>query len=86
MKRFKVLDETNHVDPKKDAPKIREFEVKNNKLLVERAGPSGFWRIRYERGVTPEELKGDWIGIEDAKNAIRRYFHSRDWPELAAKV
>lgn len=73
-KRFKIEEDTNHEDPSRDAPKTREIKVQHNKLIIQKTGPYGFYRVFYERGVTPKELHGDWIGIEDAKQAIRNYF------------
>lgn len=75
-RRFRIEEETNHVDPSRDIPKIKEIKVQHNKLLIEKTGPYGFFRIRYERGTIPKELQGDWIGMEDAKQAIRNYFSS----------
>ncbi len=72
----RMMPDTDHFDPTRDQPKTIEIPVKNNVIRIQKAGPNGFWRISYERGVTPRQLQGDWLGVQDARNAVQAYLQS----------
>lgn len=58
----------------KDLSNERVFSVGKNKLRVKKADPYGFWSCSYEKGVTPEELSGNYTSFEEARKAIENYF------------
>lgn len=60
-------------DPKRDLPRDRKIKLANNTIHIMKDGPSGFWRIHYDKGQIPEVWKGDWMTVEDAKRVIKTY-------------
>lgn len=75
-KRFRIEEETNHIDPKRDVPNDREIHLNNNSIKITKVGPFGFYTIHYTHGITPKVLQGTWIGLEDAKQAIKNYLQA----------
>lgn len=60
-----------------DLPNVRTYEVDNNVLRAIRTDPYGFVHISYERGVIPEELKGNYTSFYEADQVIQSYLERR---------
>lgn len=68
-----VEDEADYADPVRDLPKIYEIKLKNNSVRIEKFGPYGHYRVSYDKGNTPNALRGSFLTLADAKQAIRNY-------------
>jgi hypothetical protein len=60
-------------DPSRDVPRRKDYDYKTNKLFIEATNPHGFFRIKMERGVTPQELDGLWTDFYMAEQRVLNY-------------
>jgi len=58
-----------------DLPRVRYIETtdkqfRDNKIVLTLTDPYGFWRVHFERGLLPEELKGCFTSVYEAEKAV----------------
>jgi hypothetical protein len=56
----------------------KKLELPSGGVVVFRMyPPHGMWRIHFERGQTPERVKGDYTSYNEAKRAWDAYYLTR---------
>lgn len=59
--------------------KNRVFELDNGVVINARqTDPFGFWKLSYQKGATPEALKGQYTTFEYAKVAVKDYCNANN--------
>ena len=76
------FDNTSEV---KDLPNRREFLIWNNKYILERFDPYGFWNVHVQHGQIPKELKGNYTSPDEARRAITTYLSKKGKSGLIKK-
>lgn len=57
-----------------DIPNVRYVDLgTNNRVVLTRKDPYGFWFVSYERGATPATLSGAYTTFSDAERAVAQY-------------
>jgi hypothetical protein len=70
--------EAESFDPLRDVPNVSEISFgKDNKLLIRRQEPYGFYTIRSWKGPTPKELEGAFTSYDYAFNHANRYLEKK---------
>lgn len=62
----------------KDLGNRRTIETANNKFLIQKYDPYGFWKIHTEKGRVPEVLSGTYTAFEYAKRDVENYLKLKD--------
>lgn len=63
----------------------REVPFGNNKMILVREDPFGFWSIGFERGAPPAKLKGQYTSLDEAYKDIKLYMAEKD-PKAELKI
>lgn len=61
----------------RDLPNVRQYDLGNNKINIERHNPFGFWKLKLERGQLPEKYRGWYTSVDDARKAVLDYLHEK---------
>jgi hypothetical protein len=67
------IEEDRH-DIKKDLKSHRIWITKFNKVHFKRSGPHDFWKVNFDKGGVPPQLKGVFLTITDAETAVMNYY------------
>lgn len=59
-------------------PNVRSLVLDNNKLNLKREDPFGFIYISFERGQTPDRLKGAYTSFEEAAKQAKLYLQEKN--------
>lgn len=71
------IDEETDVDPEKDYPTYRVWNLPHNKLHFQREQQYGFWKMWLEKGRLPDRYCGLYTSYPEAKKAAEGYFSSK---------
>jgi len=55
------------------ADRVRTIDTGNNKIILTRTDPYGFINIRFEKGLMPPELKGEYTTWNYAERDVEAY-------------
>jgi hypothetical protein len=69
-----MLHDIFDADP---AEKVRTWDLGNNKIHAKRTNPYGFVSIKFEKGLMPEELKGQFTEFLYAEQAVEAYLSKK---------
>jgi hypothetical protein len=71
-----MIDEFS-VDPERDEPDEKIWNLGFNKIRFRREDPFGFWYISLEKGNLPEPMKGSYTTLQYAENAANVWIHNK---------
>ena len=79
------------IDPNKDVPRVRVFDLGTNRVFAKQTDPYGFITLNYERNKIPAEFSGNYTTWRDAEAAIellkqRRAEAKADEPKTERKA
>lgn len=61
-----------------DLKPTRTLVMDNDKeIFAFRQGPYGFWKLRYEHGMLPVKLQGEWITFGRLEQDVREFFKTK---------
>lgn len=70
--------EAEGFDPLRDVPNTSEILFgKDNKLLIRRQAPYGFYDIRLWKGPTPKDLEGSFTSYDLALTHANKYLEKK---------
>lgn len=70
---FDIFDQNSD----KDLAAVRTFQLDNNKVIVTKEDPYGFWSIKFEKGRIPSELSGQFTSFDIAEKAVLHYLKNK---------
>lgn len=78
---FDILDQNTD----KDLSSVRTFQLDNNKVIVTKEDPFGFWSIKFEKGRLPDDLSGHFTSFDKAEKAVNVWLErkNRDVKEVS---
>lgn len=66
-------------DPDRDMPDTIIYNMDGEqKLIIKRYNPHGFWRIHFAKGTVPDDLSGHYTEVRYAKMDVERYLRLKD--------
>ena len=68
----------NYVDHDRDLARRRTIDLGNNKIVIEKKDPFGFWYVHFEKGRVPEHLGGQYTSHLYAEQAVHAYLKDKD--------
>jgi hypothetical protein len=71
---FDILDQNTD----KDLASVRTFQLDNNKVIVTKEDPYGFWSIKFEKGRLPNDLSGHFTSFDHAEKAVQLWLARKD--------
>lgn len=75
----------NYVDVDRDLARRRVLELDNNKIIIEKKDPYGFWYVHFERGQMPASLGGSYTSYSVAEAEIMTYLRLKQRQVLKPK-
>lgn len=71
-----MVDELD-IDPERDEPNDKIWNLRYNKVRFEKRDPFGFWFISLEKGQFPEAMKGSYTSFDEATKAVKIWIHNK---------
>lgn len=73
-----LFEEEDKVGPN-DLSDVRVFHLKDGKTAVgHRQGQYGFWKFKYDQGLVPDRLSGEYTTFSSLEKDVRLYFQMKN--------